>query len=62
MSADYLFIGLGSNNLKDKAFSGRTKSFGLKILILTRKARIGTWAHDGKRMWQKSTSALPKTW
>jgi hypothetical protein len=29
MSADYFFVGLGSKNLKDKAFSGRIKLLGL---------------------------------
>ena len=28
MSADYFFIGLGSNNLNDKAFSGRMRLLG----------------------------------
>ena len=47
MSADYFFIGSGSNNLKDKALSGRMKLLGLKILILTRKARINTCFKGG---------------
>jgi len=47
MSADYFFIGLGSNNLKDKAFNGRMKSLGQQNPAQTRKARIDTCFQGG---------------
>jgi len=40
MSADYFFIGLGSNKLKDKAFSARMKSLGQQKPAQTKKTRI----------------------
>jgi hypothetical protein len=47
MSADYFFVGLGSKNLKDKAFSGRMKSLGQQKPAQTKKARIDTCFRGG---------------